>query len=123
MKHRQERHTRRHVRQHSLSMTVNHAIDARKFLEHLAMDEPLGVTLLGIRVDSRAVRDVILNQIFGRRDDSRGHVAAHDVDVRPLGVPYGDMAVCIDDIVVVEDVICCYERATELHQLGLLRKD
>jgi hypothetical protein len=37
-------------------------------------------------------------------------------------VPYGDVAVCIDDIVVVEDVICCYELATELHRLGLLGK-
>jgi hypothetical protein len=104
-------------------MTVDHTIDSWELLEHLAMDEALRVAFLRIGVDSRAIADVVFDQIFRRRDDSRGHVAAHDVDIWPFGVPYRDVAVCVDDIVVVEDVVCCDELAAELYKSGLSRRD
>jgi hypothetical protein len=104
-------------------MTVNDTIHARKFLEHFTVDEPLGVALLSLRVDSRAIGDVILDQVFGRRHDSRGHVAAHDVDIWLFRVPYRDVAVCVDDIVVVEDVVGGDELAAELHKSDLLGRE
>jgi hypothetical protein len=107
MKNRQQRNPRRDIRQHSFSMAVDHAIDVRKPLEQLAMDESLGIPLLGFRIYSRAVADVVLDQVGWRRDDAGGHITTHDVDVRILGVPDRDVAVCVDDIVVVQDVVCC----------------
>lgn len=121
MKHWQERDTRGHIWQHSLSMAVNDTIHARKFLEHFAVDESLGVALFSVGVHCRAIGDVVFDQIIGRRYNSRSHVAAHDVDIRLVGVSYGDVAVCVDDIVIVEDVVCCNELAAELHRSDFLR--
>jgi hypothetical protein len=104
-------------------MTMDHTIDFWELLEHLAMDEALRVALLRIGVDSRAIGDVIFDQIFRRRDDSRGHVAAHDVNIWPFRVPYRDVAVCVDDIVVVEDVVCCDKLAAELYESGIFRRN
>lgn len=61
MKDRQKRDTRCHIRQHSLSMTVDHTIYSWELLEHLAMDETLRVALLRIGVDSGAIGDVVLD--------------------------------------------------------------
>ena len=33
----------------------------------------------------------------------------HEEGVRVIGVAHGDVAVGVDDVVVVEDVVCCYE--------------
>jgi hypothetical protein len=123
MKDRQKRDTRSHIRQHSLSMTVDHTIDFWELFEHLAMDEALRVALLRIGIDSRAIGDVVFDQIFRQRDDCRGHVAAHDVDIWLFGVPYRDVAIRVDDIMVVEDVVCCNELAAELYKLGFSRRD
>ena len=38
-------------------------------------------------------------------------------------MPYRDVAVCVDNIVVVEDVVCCDELAAELYKSGFSRKD
>jgi hypothetical protein len=38
-------------------------------------------------------------------------------------VPYRDVAICVDDIVVVEDVVCCNELAAELYKLESSRRD
>jgi hypothetical protein len=123
MKDRQQRDTRSHIRQHGLSVTVNHTIDFWELFEHLAMDKALRVALLRIGIDGRAIGDVVFDQIFRRRDDCRGHVAAHDVDIWLFGVPYRDVTICIDDIVVVEDVVCCNELAAELYKLGFSHRD
>jgi hypothetical protein len=104
-------------------MTVDHTIDSWELLEHLAMDEALRVALLCAGVDSRAVGDVVFDQVFRRRDDCRGHVAAHDIHIALFGVPYRNVAVCVDDIVVVEDVVCCDELAAELFKLRFPHRD
>ena len=33
----------------------------------------------------------------------------HEEGVRVVGVAHGDVAVGVDDMVVVEDVVCCYK--------------
>jgi hypothetical protein len=38
-------------------------------------------------------------------------------------MPYRDVAVCVDNIVVVEDVVCCDELAAELYKSGFSRRD
>jgi hypothetical protein len=72
MKDWQKRDTRSHIRQHSLSVTVDHTIDFWELFEHFAMDEALRVALLRIGIDGRAIGDVVFDQIFRRRDDCRG---------------------------------------------------
>jgi hypothetical protein len=102
---------------------MNHTIHPWKFLEHFTMDEPLRVALLSIRIYSRTIVDIVFDQVFGRRDDSRGHVAAHDVDIGLFGVTYGDVAVCVDDIVVMEDVVSRDELAAELQKISIALED
>ncbi len=72
MKDWQKRDTRSHIRQHSLSMTVDHTIDSWELFEYLAMDEALRVALFRIGINSRAIGDVVFDQIFRRRDDCGG---------------------------------------------------
>ena len=64
MKDWQQRDTRSHIRQHSLSVTVDHTIDFWELFEHFAMDEALRVALLRIGIDGRAIGDVVFDQIF-----------------------------------------------------------
>lgn len=72
------------------------------------MNESFRISLFGIGINGGGIFDVILDEIVGGRDDTWSHVSAHDVDIGVLRVANGDVAVCIDDGVVVEDVVCCY---------------
>lgn len=119
MKDGHQRHSIGNVGENSLCMTVHDTIDPGKPLEHLAVDESLRVALFrsGGR-DRGRVLDAVLDQVVRRGDQPGSHVPAHKVDIWLLRVADGDVAVGVDDILLVQDVVGCYEFSFQLDSIG-----
>lgn len=119
MKDGHQRNSTGNIGENSLGMTVHHAIDPGKPLEHLAVDEPLRVALFGSGGRDRGgVLDAVLDQVVRRGDQPGSHVPAHKVDIWLLRVANGDVAVGVDHILSVQDVVGCYEFSFQLDSIG-----
>jgi hypothetical protein len=68
-------------------MAMNHTVDFWKPLVDLAVDKSLLVALLGPRINRRAVRDMVFDEVRMRGDESRGSVSGHDEDIVLLRMP------------------------------------
>ena len=86
-------------------MAVYHRFDEGKALVNLAMDEPLLISFLRIRVDRRAVHDVILNQVCLRGDKRWRFIYRHDKNFPISWMSDGYVSVSIEEIVVMMYVI------------------
>jgi hypothetical protein len=119
MNNRHQRHTTRDIWQDGFSMTVYHAIDLGVHLKDLPMNESLRVAFLCAKVYSGRVLYIILDQIIGSGYARWSEIATHDVSVWISRVPDRDMAVRIDDAMVVKNVVCCDELAFQLGGLSV----
>lgn len=97
-------------------MAVNDAIDVWIPLEYFAVDIAFDVASPGVWVYSATVGDVVLDQI-GVRGDERGcHISREQVGVWIVRMAHRDVAECVDDILVMEDVVRCDEGAIYLRE-------
>lgn len=119
MNNRHQRHTTRDIWQDGFSMTVYHAIDLGVHLKNLPMNESLRVAHLCIEVYSGRVLYIILDQIIGSGYARWSEIATHDVSVWISRVPDRDMTICIEDAMVVKNVVCCDELAFQLSGLSV----
>lgn len=95
-------------------MTMNHAVHARVDSEHLPVDKSFRVAFPCIGVDGAGILDPILDQIIRTLDQCGRKISGHDIYVRILRVPNRDMTVRIDNVLIVEDMVCSYQLAFEL---------
>lgn len=123
MIHGSHRHTADDIWQHVLCVTVNDTIDAGKALVELAVDEAFAIALLGVGVNCAGVRDMVMDQVRRRGDKSGCHISTHDVDGRIGRVTGRDVAVSIDDAMIVEDVICRDELFVNLGPCEVVIRD
>lgn len=114
MKHGQQRDTARDVRQHGLSMAMDHAVDVGKHFVHLAVDETLRVSFLSVWFNRQRIGNLVLDEILGACHERRSHVPAHEVRVWRAGAADGDVAVGIDHTLLVENMVCCDEFVSDL---------
>ena len=83
------------------------------------MNESLRVAHLCVEVYSGRVLHIILDQIIGSGYARWSEIATHDVSIWISGVPDRDVAICIEDAMVVKDVVCCDELAFQLGGLSV----
>lgn len=119
MNDRHQRHTTRDIWQDGFSMTVYHAIDLGVHLEDLPMNESLRVAFLCVIVYSGRVLYVIFDQIIGSGYARWSEIAAHDVSVWNSRMSDRDVAVRINNAMVVKNVVCRDELAFQLGGLSV----
>jgi hypothetical protein len=95
-------------------MAVYYAVDIGVLFEYLTMDVPFDIPFTGIRVYSAAVGDIVLYQVGTRRDERWGHVGRQKVSIWIVWMADGDVAECIDDILIMENVVGRDEGAIDL---------
>ena len=90
-------------------MGVHDAVDAGILLEDFAVDAALEVSFRYAVLDGRGIFDVVFDYVGGRRDEGGGDRVRKKESVWVAGIAQGYVAVGIEDVVVVEDVVGCYE--------------
>ena len=93
------------------SMAVHGAHVGGVSFEDSLVDEAFvifGVACSGIVcVDGRDIIDVVFGEVLGALDECWGWLAGHAECGIVVGVADGDMAEAVEDLVIVEDVVCC----------------
>lgn len=97
------------VGEDGFGVRVHDAVDAGVLLQDLAVDAPFLVPRRGVFVHGGGVFDAVFEYVGGGGDEGGGDVVREEERVGVVGVAQGDVAVGVDDAVVVEDVVCCYE--------------
>ena len=90
-------------------MGVHYTVDAGILLEDLAVDAAFEVSFRYAVLDGRGIFDVVFDYVGGGRDESGGNGVRKKKSVWVGGIAQGYVAVGIEDVVVVEDVVGCYE--------------
>ena len=98
---------------HAACVAVHYAVLTRIALQDALVDEALiecSLCRAGISGgDGRGVVDVVFREVLGAGDEGRWGFAGHEKCAGVEGVPDGDVAEAVEDGVVVEDVVGCYE--------------
>jgi hypothetical protein len=79
----------------SFRVTVYNAVDILIALVQLTVDESLGVSLWGVFVDGRGVRNVVFFDVLSRCNERRSKATRDEEGCRVLWVPDADVTVCI----------------------------
>lgn len=94
-------------------MTVYYAVHILVPLVRLTVYEPLGVSLGCIFVHRAGVFDVVFFYVLSARDQGWCQGLGDEEGSRVLRVPHADVAVRIQYILVVENVVCGDQSAEE----------
>lgn len=94
-------------------VAVYHAVDILVPLVRLTVYEPLGVSLGCIFVHRAGVFDVVFFYVLSARDQGWCQGLGDEEGSRVLRVPHADVAVRIQYILVVENVVCGNQGAEE----------
>ena len=90
----------------SLAVTVDHTVDIRIAFVKLAVDEPLDIAFRRFFIHWVGILDVVFLDVFSTCDKSWSERTRDEKRRWVLGVANTDMSVCIEDLLMVEDVVC-----------------
>lgn len=97
------------VGQDGVGVGVHYGVDAGIFLEDLAVDAAFEVSFRYAVLDGRGIFDVVFDYVARGRDEGGGNGVRKEKSVWIGGIAQGYVAVGIEDMVIVEDVVGCYE--------------
>lgn len=90
-------------------MRVHDAVHAGILLEYLAVDAAFLVALRNVPLDGGRIFDTVLDDVGRGRYEGGGDGVREVEGARVGGVAEGDVAVGVEDVLVVEDVVGGYE--------------
>jgi hypothetical protein len=85
-------------------MAVQHYMDIRVSLEDLAVDVALKRGRGSAGVNRFCVRDAVLADVVKPRYQGRRELVHHEEGWRIVGIPHREVAVAVEDAMVVENV-------------------
>jgi hypothetical protein len=89
---------------HSFGMTVHDSSNMGMSLIDLRMNHTFSVSLGRSLIERLGVLNSVADEVTHRGDRPRCNATRHDEHVGLVGVSERDMAVCIEDVVVVENM-------------------
>ena len=98
---------------------MNNAMDSLELLIDLGVNEALKIAFRGIFVDWAGVRNVILLEILSVGNERRREALRYEKCRWVLRVAHRYVAVRVNYLVIVENVVCCDKRAEEVFRCRL----
>jgi hypothetical protein len=99
------RHTADREGDDSLTMAMYHTVHIRVGLVKLAVDESLGITLRCLFVHRTGIINIVLLDVFSTCNEGWSKRTRDEECRRVLRIAYADVPVCVENFLVVEDVV------------------